>query len=786
MKSVLLITWANIKRRKVQTLLVGICIALAALLFSTVIGMSIGMQRPFDNLFEKLKASHIVLDFDIHVHDPQEITEWFNAQEEVVSVGVPKSRRYMRQFPQFKGEELVNSAYLTEFHGNDLENDRLDILQGSESRFPLPGEIWVPNNWLKGADITIGDTIMVPTSNGLFPLTVAAIAIDPHHSNGLINPEPAWVGPGTLSMLFPVKDLTRVVMGIRLTDPEVTEAVWKKFNEEYSYRGFSRLYKEYKSFFQILYQITGGILLIFVIFGIIVTLIVTSSVVSSSIRTDYKMIGMLKTQGFTKRNMISVYVIQFMLITCLAVPIGLIGGYFTTLLVFKSLITAIGSVNFDIGLLAPSIWTFFAFLIAILLISYRSAIGATHIQPVTAIRNNGPPQKSYGNSKFGLFKLGPRSNVVSFLSMRFLRSNIMRAVLLFVGLSFVIFVQMLYVNGSSSLSGLNSNRPAWGFNYCDVGVRQSGPQLPNQQDFFKEDMEDDERVKEVVKIGGYTATLPATETRAPKPIEGTIYDDELEKVGHIVVEGRHPVFEDELSLGLTSQKSLGVEIGDSIGLYMEGQLVHYTITGIYQSLNNLSEGFFMRLEGIQEVNPLYELRGYQIKLKKGEDHQAFADDLIKTYGSAYDVFIISERLGNLENILNGVKDLLTLISALFLGILFVTVFNDTVLSIKETQRNIGIFKAIGMTPFQLQMALIIRAIIIAVIALAIAVPLSLYIIPVALGKFTVFAGLATFPYLFDATGSLLVIPFILVLTIITVWLASRRLLKIRPRILVRE
>jgi putative ABC transport system permease protein len=299
-------------------------------------------------------------------------------------------------------------------------------------------------------------------------------------------------------------------------------------------------------------------------------------------------------------------------------------------------------------------------------------------------------------------------------------------------------------------------------------------------------MEDDERVKEVVKIGGYTATLPATETRAPKPIEGTIYDDELEKVGHIVVEGRHPVFEDELSLGLTSQKSLGVEIGDSIGLYMEGQLVHYTITGIYQSLNNLSEGFFMRLEGIQEVNPLYELRGYQIKLKKGEDHQAFADDLIKTYGSAYDVLIISERLGNLENILNGVKDLLTLISALFLGILFVTVFNDTVLSIKETQRNIGIFKAIGMTPFQLQMALIIRAIIIAVIALAIAVPLSLYIIPVALGKFTVFAGLATFPYLFDATGSLLVIPFILVLTIITVWLASRRLLKIRPRILVRE
>ena len=786
MKSVFLITWANIKRRKVQTLLVGICIALAALLFSTVIGMSLGMQRPFDNLYEKLKASHIVMNYNIDLHDPSDIADWFNAQEEVVSVGLPKPRKFIRKFPQYNGEELLNFPFLTEFHGNSLENDRLDILEGNASEFPLPGEIWIPNHWLKGTALALGDTIKFPTDNGLFPLTVSAIVVDAHHANGLINPAPAWIGPGTLSMLFPVKELTQVTMGVRLKDPAQADTVWARFNQEYAYRGFSLLYKDYKSYFQILYQITGGILLIFVIFGIIVTLIVTSSVVSSSIRSDYKMIGMLKTQGFTKRNVISVYVIQFLLITCLAVPIGLIGGYFTTRLVFKSLITAIGSVNFDIGLFIPSIWTFLAFLIGILLISYRSSLQATHIQPVTAIRNNGPPQKSYGDSSFGIAKLGPRSNVVSFLSLRFLLSNIRRAVLLFIGLTFVIFVQLLYVNGSSSLSGLNTNRPAWGFNYCDVSVRQLGPQLPNQEDFLKEDLEDDYRVKDVVKVGVYSASLPASENQAPKTIEGIIYDDELEKVGLQVIEGRHPVFEDELSLGLTSQRTLGAEIGDSVGLFMEGQLVHYTVTGVYQSLNNLSEGFLMRLEGIREVNPLYDMRAYEIKLKKGEDHAAFRDDLIKTYGSAYDVYLVSERLGRLENILAGVKDLLTLISLLFLGILFVTVFNDTVLSIRESQRNIGIFKAIGMTPFQLQLALIIRAVIIAIIALVIAVPLSLYIIPAALGKFTVFAGLDTFPYLFDSTGTMLVVPFILLLTIVSVWLASRRLLKIRPRILVRE
>ena len=164
--------------------------------------MSLGMQRPFDNLYEKLKASHIVLEYDINSHDPTEIAEWFSAQEEVVSVGIPKSRRQIRKFPQFKGKELLNLPVLTEFHGNSLENDRLDILEGDGSEFPLPGEIWVPNHWRKGATIAVGDTIMFPTDNGLFPLTVSAVVVDAHHSNGLINPAPAWMGPGTLSMLF--------------------------------------------------------------------------------------------------------------------------------------------------------------------------------------------------------------------------------------------------------------------------------------------------------------------------------------------------------------------------------------------------------------------------------------------------------------------------------------------------------------------------------------------------------------------------------------------------------
>lgn len=786
MKSILLITWANIKRRKIQTFLVAICIALAALMFSTLIGIGLGMERPFENLFANLRASHIVMEFNVNDHNPEDISSWFENQEEVVSVTDPRIQVGISKRVIYKEEELKRSVLLREHPGNHRDQDKLDILQGEQKSFPGPGEIWIPNHWLNQKKMALGDTVNIPTKNGLYPLVISAIVVDAHYANGLYNPSPAWVSPGGLSLMYTMKDLANVVLGVRLKNKDSVDTVWARFNRDISYLGFGTRYAFYKQIFQIVYQITGGLLFVFAIFGIIVTLIITSSVVSSAIKTDYKMIGMLKAQGFTNKNVISVYLIQFLLITCVAVPFGLIGGYYLTQLVFKSLITAIGTVNFDISLLLPSIATFFAFLLGILLITYRTSLQASKIQPVTAIRNGGPPQKSFAGTKFKFFTLRPQSNIVIFLGLRFLMSNKKRSFFMFIGLLFVVFVQLFYANGKSSLSQLDENRPAWGFNDSDISVRQNGLILEGQEDYFKQDMEDDDRVKSVVKRGFYGATIPATEEKAPESISGIIYDDEMEKVGLLTLEGRHPVFEDEISLGMASSEELGKGIGDTLVLFLEGQLVAYNITGIYQSLNNLSRGFYIRLEGITEINPLFTLRGYEIKLKKGVNVSAFKDELIELYGSAFNVLESRNGLTQIKSIISGIEDVMTLISLMFIGVLFVTVFNDTVLSIREGQRNLGIFKAVGLTPKQLQLSLMVKSLIIAFFALVIGAPISLFIIPNALDVLTTAGGLSKFPYIFNLNYTLLVIPFILLITIGSVWMASQRLLKIRPRILVRE
>ncbi len=786
MKSVLLITWANIKRRKIQTILVVVCIALAALLFSTLIGVGLGMSQPFENLYAQLNASHILMSFDINEHDPKKITAWFEKQPEVIGITKPKIIKRHAKKPIFKGKEIFNNIQFWEHLGNSAGQDKLHILEGAQKEFPAPGEIWIPNSWKHKSKINLGDTLRIPTDNGLFPLKVSGIVVNAQHSNGLMNPTPAWVGPGSLPLLFPVTDLSLVSVGIRLNDSEVTEKVWARFHQEYEYRGFGTLYGFFKKIFQIIYRITGGLLLVFAIFGIIVTLTITSSVVNSAIKTDYKMIGMLKAQGFTNRNIITVYIIQFMAITCIAVPIGLFGGYFTTQLVFKDLIAAIGAVNFNISWFLPAIFTFIAFLIGILIITYRTASQAGQIQPVTAIRFGGPPQRSFTGSKFSLFTLGSRSKLPIFLGLRMLMSNKKRAFLMFIGLLFVVFVQVLYTNVDNSILNLDDNRPSWGYPNTDIFIDATSPLEENEDDIFKEFLEDDERVKAVVKMGVYGANLPASEGKAPQTFVGFIYDDELENLDLVNLEGRHPVFETEISIGVNSSKELNKGLGDTLEVFMEGQLVPFTITGIYQHLSNLSEGFKMRIEGIQELNPLYQMGRYNVILYEGEDKEAFREELLTTYGNTYKVRTDSESQTQLKSIIAGIKSVFVLVSFLFLGVLFVTVFNDTVLSIRENQKNLGILKAIGLTPLQLQLALVLKAVFIAILALIIGVPLSLQIIPHAMDVLTANVGLAQFPYVFDLNKTLLNIPLILVLTIGSVWIASQRLLKIRPRILVRE
>ena len=218
------------------------------------------------------------------------------------------------------------------------------------------------------------------------------------------------------------------------------------------------------------------------------------------------------------------------------------------------------------------------------------------------------------------------------------------------------------INGENSAFDIRQNRPAWGIAEADLRITQGANFRDFEEDVFKADMEEDDRVDKVVSMGFYVTTLAGTEEKAPQFFPGRVYDDDFEKMGLGVYEGRNPVFEDEIALGYSSALEHNKTIGDTLDIFMEGQLRPFLVTGIFQSVDDLGKGFRIRLEGIQEYNPLYKLDRYHIKLEKGEDVASFEEDLLKTYGSTYRIQTTGDFEDMLTGILEGLADVILMLS----------------------------------------------------------------------------------------------------------------------------
>ena len=170
--SVFIIAWSYLKRRKWQSILVGICIVLSALLFSTTLGLLQGIHKPFDVMYDQLNASHLLLIYDHREVKTEEIQSWFKAQKEVISVAEALPFVSLNSSVIFEEQELDLSIQLMERIPNSLGQDQVFFVEGTPAPYPKMGEIWLPDHLANSHGIEIGDSIGIPTNEGFYHLKV--------------------------------------------------------------------------------------------------------------------------------------------------------------------------------------------------------------------------------------------------------------------------------------------------------------------------------------------------------------------------------------------------------------------------------------------------------------------------------------------------------------------------------------------------------------------------------------------------------------------------------------
>ncbi|MGE0555406.1 MAG: ABC transporter permease, partial [Gemmatimonadales bacterium] len=386
MRSVLLMALHNLRRRKGQGLLVGAIVGLSALLFFTGIGIVREIERPFDSMFAELSGSHVTMVFDANVHRVEQVRAWWAEHAEQVTPAMPVVTLHESTF--YGGTELSRFLLVTERPARLEAQDRVRFVAGTESAAPGPGEIWIPTSLALDNGMMPGETIEIPAAEGLRSFRIAAIVVDPQFSAPFVNPTRVWVGPGELPFHFEAARLSEVMIGARLRDPAVSDSLWTAFVAHLggAYGGSVNDYVAVRDGYVRPYAMMAAILVAFSALGLLVALFAIQGTITSAILADFKIIGILRAQGFRPREVRRIYELQYLILAAIALPLGLLLGVAvvrqTILLLTRTIGTAVEAGAF-VGL---ALTVLALFLGLVYLVVVRVARLAARVKPADAIR----------------------------------------------------------------------------------------------------------------------------------------------------------------------------------------------------------------------------------------------------------------------------------------------------------------------------------------------------------------------------------------------------------------
>lgn len=787
-RSILLMARSNLARRKGQGFLVGAIVGLSALLFFTGVGVIRELETPVHTMLDRQRASQFTLLFDARIHDPDSVRAWWTARPEVTTVTEPMAVIELRESAFFRGKQLSRFLFVAERPLVSGEQDLIRIVDGPPAETPAPGQVWLPTSLAEETGIRPGDTLEIPGAAGLVPMIVSAIVVDPQFSAPFHNPTRIWVSAGELPSHFQSVRLDRVMVGVRLGADEGAETLWDAFvaaqGGVYSGSVFDR--QAVIAGYTAPYALMAAMIVAFSALGFLVALFAIQGTVTSAILADFKIIGILRAQGFRPRDVRRVYEVQYLLLAAVALPIGVGLGVVvvrqTIALLTKPIATPVGTGS--LFLQAGLILLLFLLLIYGFVTAVSRAAG--RVRPADAIRYGAEAREGAPASSIPVRRLA-RLSVPMIMAIKNLALQKRRAAFLVVSVLFATLAAVLAINLDYSFGRMTKNLARFGFDAADVRVSRVGRRFSMRHEALMTALTGREGVRAVATWDGVDGTFRFDSTGSTKIVAGTVIDGDMEGLQYRNLRGRNPSGPREISLAIRSAEELGRDVGDRVDVHLLGATISYEVVGVYQSINNTGHGFRVRLEGVRLASPLWAPAEYAVALEPGVDPAQFIAALEAEYGEAVDAkpgdFFIRDQLAT---IMAGLRMTNGFLAVVFLLAASVFIFNTTLLTIAENRRIFGILKTAGMTPAQLRTSVVAGVGVQAAIGTVAGIAVWFLAAPVLLSGLFEQVGLVSFPLEHSVVGMAVALPLIFGFCLASAWAPSRRVLEVNARHLIVE
>ncbi|MFE5557522.1 FtsX-like permease family protein [Streptomyces sp. NPDC056544] len=673
---------AAVRRRRLQTFVIGLVVLCSTTTVLLALGLLDAASSPFDRAYAAQRGPHTVATFDTAKAPPEQLAR--TARRPGVEAAAGPFEQTVLDVPA--GWLWMAGGSLTVVGRADPGGpvDRIELLEGHWAT--APGEIVI--GWYSTGSPgprLLGTRLEVP---GSAPLTVVGFAAAASRSAG------AWVSPEQMTALRPSAAQMLYRFTRSSTDAELSAALAGATAElpEGSLTG-TQTHLALRQAFSALADAYLPFMTLFGVLGLLVSTLIVGNVVSGAVVSGYRHIGVLKALGFTPNQVVTVYLTMTAVPAVVGTVLGTLLGNALAVPVLRVAFSGIETGRAALGDVGA--WVSVVCLLGmpalVLLTALVPALRAHRLPAARAISAGGAPRTGRGLRVQRLLGGTRLPRPVSLgLGQPFARPG--RTLMTMAAI-------VLGVTTVTLATGLTSTMLAFGEagrggDGARIHVEAGGP-LGDRPAPLLGDGPTEERLRSLPGATGVRARGLALVGLAGqvRPVYANFYRGDDPAAAGRIARGREARAAGEITAGPAFLTQNGLEVGDRVTLAMNGRQVAATVVG------ELVEGDARSLDAtwqtFRHLSPQASAAEYEVRLAVGADVRAYVE-AAEAIDPGLRVSVLDGRNAGTITVVafsSVFTVLLSIVAAL-------GVFNTVLLSVRERRRDLGMLKSIGMTPRQ--------------------------------------------------------------------------------------
>lgn len=674
-------------RHRLQSVVIGLVVLVSTAASVLALGLLADSNAPFDHAFAAQRGANLAVTIDSARTTPARLAATMHLSGVTAASG---------PFPEATVAAEVTGSGGTAVHlplatlagraspGGAV--DQVTIEAGNWVRGPR--EIVVSSNF-PGATLHLGQQITMTGAAWPVRLTVVGIA------TSVTGTADGWVEPGQIAALRAAGAPPAAAMLYRFATAASTADI--KADAAKVARALpAGAVAGTLSYLTARAQATSSIapivpfLVVFACLALVLAVLIVANVVSGAVLAGFRRIGILKSIGFTPGQVVAAYLRQVAvpaLAGCLA---GVLLGDLLAIPVLGRTATVYGvgklTVPWWVDLAVPA-----AMCAVVAVAALLPSLRAARLSAVEAISVGRAPRLGRGYAVHRLLaRLRLPRPVTIGLAAPFARPSrtAMTVAAVLFGATAVVFSAGL----DSSLNLVSANISQATSEPIQVGYNPGGGNLDGHA---RQKVETALRDQPGTLRFAAEAVQDVSVAGLPQPVPAHAFRGNASWTGYNVISGRWFRGPGEADVPRAFLTQTGTSVGDTITVSFDGVRQQVRIVGEVFDLSNKGLTLLTDWPTLASADPGLPAAQYDVQLKPGTAVASYASALGRELGPDY--WVSTQNSSDLIAVITELVGILSLLVALVAGL---GVLNTVILYTRDRTHDLGVLKALGMTPGQ--------------------------------------------------------------------------------------